>query len=526
MTAPLDAVLDACEGIQKHGGYWKARCPAHEDRHQSLSVSQGSDGRVLFYCHAGCERAQVLEAMHLDWTDLFPSKEAADMVVSEYEYRDVDGTLLFVVERRAGKRFLQRRPLVDGTWSWKLDGCKRVLYRARSVRDAIRSNRYVFICEGERDVHTMERLGFVATCNPGGAGKWLDDYTQQLAGGKIVVLPDNDEPGQAHATMLLGRLAKKCRSFQIIELPNLPPKGDVTDWVEAGGTAAQLKQLVLACGQTRIATPTFIRRASEYQAKKTNYLWWPRIPKGCVTVLAGPQGSSKSYLTLAIAAALSVGACMPDGGVSPTAALQGHPPAGSLFITYEDDVESTVIPRLEGMEADLDLIRLMDKRDPDTGQASAFRIADMPLLRAALEDFKECRLLVIDPAASLQVGAAMGPRDPGLAVRAILEPLTQLARDYDLACLLVKHVNKSDSTSGMNRVAGVSEWTQVPRSVLVCGTDPDDPTHKGLQHIKANLSHRADPIDYRVSAQGFRWGGRVVGSEADRLAVRELLKTP
>jgi hypothetical protein len=526
VTAPLDAVLEAVEGVQKHGGYWKARCPAHEDHHQSLSVSVGNDGRVLFYCHAGCERHQVLEAMHLDWTDLFPSKEAADMVVAEYEYRDVDGTLLFVVERRAGKRFLQRRPLVDGTWSWKLDGVKRTLYRARAVRDAIRTNRYVFVVEGEKDAHSLEGLGFVATCNPGGAGKWTDDYTQQLAGGKIVVLPDNDEPGQAHATMLMGRLAKKCRSFQIIELPGLPPKGDVTDWVQAGGTASQLKQLVLACGQTRIATPSFIRRASEYQAKRTDYLWWPRLPKGNVTVLAGPQGSSKSYLTLAIAAALSVGSCLPDGGVSPSAALSGHPAAGSLFITYEDDVEATVIPRLEGLGADLDLVRLMDKRDAETGQASAFRIGDMPLLRAALDDFGECRLLVIDPAASLQVGQRDGPRDPGLAVRAVLEPLTQLARDYDLCALLVKHVNKGDSGSGMMRVDGSGAWTQVPRSVLICGSDQEDWTHKGLQHVKANLSHRADPVDYWVNANGFRWGRRVVGSEADRIAVRELLKVP
>ena len=534
VTAPLDAVLEPLEGVQKKGGYWLARCPAHEDHHQSLSVSEGSDGRVLFYCHAGCERAEVLAAMHLDWTDLFPSKEAADMVVAEYEYRDVDGSLLFVVERRAGKRFLQRRPLVDGTWSWKLDGVKRVLYRARQLRDAIQANKYVFVVEGEKDVHSLERLGFTATCNAGGAGKWMDSYTQQLAGAKVVVLPDNDEPGQSHAMMLMGQLAKKCRSFQIIELPGLPPKGDVSDWISSGGTAADLKQMVLAAGQSRFATPSFIRKASDYAAGQTNWLWYPRLPKRHATVLAGPQGSSKSYLTLALAAALSTGSCLPDGGASPTAALQGHAPAGSLFITYEDDVEETILPRLgtihdgggRRLEADLDLIRFIDMRDPDTGQARAFRLHDMPLLRAALEDFGECRLLVIDPAASLQVGTRDGPRDPALGVRAVLEPLTQLAKDHDLTVLLVKHVNKGDSGSGMMRVDGSGAWTQVPRSVLICGSDQDDWQHKGLQHVKANLSHRADPVEYWVNANGFRWGGRVVGSEADRLAVRELLKTP
>lgn len=534
MTAPLDAVLAPLEGIQQHGGYWMARCPAHEDGHQSLSISVGRDDRVLLNCHAGCDSRQVLDALHLEWEDLFPSKEAADLIVAEYEYRDVDGKLLFVVERRAGKKFLQRRPLSDGSWSWKLEGVKRLLYRARAVRDAIRANRYVFVVEGEKDVHTLERQGFVATCNPGGAGKWLDTYTAQLAGAKVVVLPDNDDPGQAHATMLMGHLAKKCRSFQIIELPDLPPKGDVTDWFSSGGTAADLKQMVLAAGQTRIATPTYIRKASEYAARATDYLWWPRLPLGNVTVLAGPQGSSKSYLTLALAAALSVGSCFPDGGVGPMSALTGHPPAGSLFITYEDDVEATILPRLDTihdmggrpLQPDLDLIRFIDKRDPETNAPQAFRLSDMPLLHAALEDFKQCRLLVVDPAASLQVGLR-STGDPGAAVRAMLEPLTQLARRHDLAVLLVKHVNKDSSNgSGMMRVAGVSEWTQVPRSVLVCGSDEEDWGHKGLQHVKANLSHRADPVEYWVTAQGFRFGGRVMGSEADSISVRNLLKTP
>ena len=526
MTAPLDVVLEACEGVQKKGGYWLAKCPAHEDRHQSLSVSVGNDGRVLFYCHAGCDRRAVLEAMHLDWSQLFPTKEAADLVVAEYEYRDLDGQLLFVVERRVGKRFLQRRPLVDGTWSWKLDGCKRVLYRAREVRDAIRQNRYVFVVEGEKDVHTLESLGLVATCNAGGAGKWVADYTQQLAGGKVVVLPDNDEPGQAHATMLMGQLSKKCRSFQIIELPGLPPKGDVTDWVAAGGTAAQLKQMVLAAGQTRIVTPSFIRRACDVEARSVNYLWHPRLPKGCVTVLAGPQGSSKSYLTLALAAALSRGSCLPDGGTSPMASLQGHAPASTLLITYEDDVEATVIPRLQQLDADLERIVLLDRRDEETGLPLFFRMTDLPMLRAALEAAGDVRLLVIDPAGSLMVGAGQGAENSEGAVRAVLEPLTWLARERDMAVLIVKHVNKDSSSSGMMRVGGSGAWTQLPRSVLICGSDPDDPTHKGLQHIKANLSHRADPIEYWVGPSGFRWGGRVVGAAADRISVRELLKVP
>lgn len=504
---PLDAVIPKLEGVQKHPGWWAAKCPAHDDHRQSLSISVGKDDRVLLYCHAGCDPRVVLEQLQLSWGDLFPTKEAADLVIAEYEYRDLDGRLLFVVERRAGKRFLQRRPLADGTWAWNLDGTPRALYRLRKVRDAIAADRYVFVAEGEKDVHTLEGLGFVATTAPGGAGKWRDEYTEQLVGAKVVVLPDNDDPGHDHAIKLMAALDKRVRSFQVIDLPGLPPKGDVTDWVAAGGTAADLKRMVLAAGQVRLPKSSWVRKASEYKAADMKYLWYPRIALGVVTVLAGVQGTSKSYLSLAIAAQLSQGHPLPDGGASPQNTLARTAPVGTLLITYEDDLERCVVPRLQQLGADLDLVRMIDRRDDETGERQAFRAQDIPQLRQVLDDFPECGLIIVDPASSLQVGSGDRADISDHGVRAVLEPLARLASDYDVAVMAVKHLSKDQAQGALYRIGGSVAWTALPRSVLLAGTDPADEFHRGVAHIKCNYSPKARTLDYWLDNRGFRWGG-------------------
>lgn len=70
--APLERVLSRLEGVQKAAGGYLARCPAHDDRHPSLSISEGRDSRVLLRCWAGCKTGDVVVAMGLTWSDLFP----------------------------------------------------------------------------------------------------------------------------------------------------------------------------------------------------------------------------------------------------------------------------------------------------------------------------------------------------------------------------------------------------------------------------------------------------------------------
>jgi len=95
-------------------------------------------------------------------------------------------------------------------------------------------------------VDNLAQLGLTATTNAGGAGKWRKEYSAALRGANVVILPDNDEPGQGHARKVSQGLLGKAKSIKVLNLPDLPPKGDVSDWLAAGGTADQLIALAEA----------------------------------------------------------------------------------------------------------------------------------------------------------------------------------------------------------------------------------------------------------------------------------------
>jgi putative DNA primase/helicase len=98
----------------------------------------------------------------------------------------------------------------------------------------------VYICEGEEDVNRLRDLGLASTTNSGGAGKWADEFSEHLRGRNVVILPDHDEPGRRHAQQVAQSLQGKAASVKVLELSGLPDKGDVSDWVDAGGTAEEL----------------------------------------------------------------------------------------------------------------------------------------------------------------------------------------------------------------------------------------------------------------------------------------------
>ncbi len=192
-----------------------------------------------------------MAALGLEMKDLFSDTGRAATkqkkeIVATYDYVDEQGKLLYQVVRFQPKDFRQRRPDGNGGWIWSLGDTRRVLHRLPQVLEAVKNNRWVLVVEGEKDVHTLERLGFVATTNAGGAGKWRGEYSESLRGAHVAVVPDNDGPGRKHAEAVKVALEGVAASVKIIHLPDLPERGDVSNWVAAGGTAEELKALVTA----------------------------------------------------------------------------------------------------------------------------------------------------------------------------------------------------------------------------------------------------------------------------------------
>lgn len=225
-----------------------ARCPAHEDHRASLSASTGANGNLLIYCHAGCDTQSICAALGLKLADLFndvPKRNGAPNIVATYDYTDESGALLFQVCRFDPKDFRQRKPDGAGGWDWSTKDARRVPFHLPQLIAALKDSRPVFLVEGERDVLAMEHAGFAATCNPGGAGKWLPQFNPFFKDAEVVIIADKDPPGRKHAAALADHLKPLARSINCIELPdtNGKPVKDAADFFAAGGLPADLDTL-------------------------------------------------------------------------------------------------------------------------------------------------------------------------------------------------------------------------------------------------------------------------------------------
>ena len=159
-------------------------------------------------------------------------------IAKRYPYQDEAGKLLYEQVRFDPKDFRFRRPDGTGGWIWNLQGVKKVLYHLPEVL----AGDEVVITEGEKDADLLHSWGLVSTCNPGGAGKWTDEYSQVLTGKKVVVLQDDDEPGRKHAEQVAASVAQYAAEVKL--MPPFQAAKDVSEWAEKGGTDDELERIV------------------------------------------------------------------------------------------------------------------------------------------------------------------------------------------------------------------------------------------------------------------------------------------
>lgn len=198
--------------------------------------------------------------------------------IATYPYRDEEGRLLFEVHRREPKAFVQRRPVEGGGWAWglaaglyvrgprgdwyrakegetptgptiELAEAPRVLYCLPEILEGVRAGSPIYVVEGEKDVDTARRLGLVATCNSGGAGKWLSSHSAPLAGATVRIVPDRDKPGEEHARLVASSLRGVASSVEIL---SLPVGKDLSELVEIrtgeGRSPVEIRQEIEALG--------------------------------------------------------------------------------------------------------------------------------------------------------------------------------------------------------------------------------------------------------------------------------------
>jgi hypothetical protein len=292
-SATLDRILDRLERVGKVGSKgWVATCPAHDDSTPSLSLTIGDDHRILILCRAGCPTGTVLAAVGLRMADLYERPSTMRRLVATYDYLDARADLVYQVCRYDPKDFRVRRPATGG-WSWRLGDAPRVLYRLPELV-ALDDGDRVVIVEGEKDADRLAALGFVATTNLGGAGKWRAEYGEWLRGRDVAIIADNDAPGRSHAIDIARALSPVAVGVRIVELPGLRSKGDVSDWLERGGTCDGLLELIAA-------TPLITPHADHEGAGKGT----SQVPPGQRDTIAGPPIATLAASLDALVAHLS-----------------------------------------------------------------------------------------------------------------------------------------------------------------------------------------------------------------------------
>jgi len=279
----LHAFLGRLPSARTSGSQWLARCPAHDDRKASLAVREGDDGRVLVHCHAGCSVEAILAALGLDETALFPEPNPPKATIVEtYPYRDDTNRMVYETVRLSPKDFRQRRPDGAGGWIWNLTGVRRLCYRWPELR----GHPAILVVEGEKDVNAAFALGVPATTNVGGAGKWTADNSAQLVEvgvRRAGVIPDNDTTGRTHAVQVAASLTAAGIEVRLVTLPDLPPKGDLSDYLTAH-TKAQLLDVVRATPRwtatapsTPDPDPTFM---TTFRRSEEGRYVWSMVPPG------------------------------------------------------------------------------------------------------------------------------------------------------------------------------------------------------------------------------------------------------
>ena len=233
------------------------RCPLQQHKLDHWCVSVDVEPR-LWHCNDCGVGGTVIDWIHhetgkpvadvmseLAGRDTSPRRSSANdsrhtppRIVATYDYTEESGKVLYQCVRYEPKTFRQRQPDGKGGWKWDLDGVTRVLYRLPEVLLA----QSVIVSEGEKDVETLRKLGFTATTNVGGAGKWLAAYSDVLAGKDVVVFPDNDKPGQDHAEKVVESVSDKAISVKVVPMP--APCKDVTEYFETFATPELAKKAI------------------------------------------------------------------------------------------------------------------------------------------------------------------------------------------------------------------------------------------------------------------------------------------
>lgn len=436
LTAKQHGPCPACGGKDRfrfddedgHGSWFCNQC-----------TPQAGDGFALVQKVRGCDFPGALQLV-ADAVGYHPGNgNTPRKIVATYDYTDASGTILFQAMRYVPKDFRQRRPDGHGGWIWNLTGIEPVLYKLPEVLAASS----VMIVEGEKDVETAYRLGlpegWAATCNPMGAGKWRESYSDALRGKHVVILPDVDAPGEKHAVQVAESLHGKAATVLRLTLPD--GCKDLSEWAETGSTAPVFHSLLNNVQQfVFVSTPkndppheSYFHpvAASVLLAEPPEEIEWildEYLPAGGLVLLAGKPKEGKTTLSYELAVSVAQGSTF----------LGRQTRKGAVLILALEEHARDVRMRLHHLGASS-----LDGVFVHTGplEPTATVLDDVM-------SFAKKRGVTLILADTLSAFWKIRDENDAAEMTKVVKPLLQLARESGACVVLIHHARKSEGSYG------------------------------------------------------------------------------
>lgn len=408
----INEILQRLQGVKGGSGQWSARCPAHDDRQNSLSVAVGDDRRILLRCHAGCSVDAIAGALGLSVKDLFedkPQGQGKSQIEAVYTYPTGAQKL-----RKTNKSFSWRRPDGKGGWIYNRQGVPHRLYVAGELAGV------VFVCEGEKDADNLHRLGYDAASGEDGAGpgKWRAEYTEQLRGLHVCVFCDNDNVGRAYAAETCNALHGAAASVRLLDpfkvWPGIPEHGDVSDLIAKFGSERACELIGELSMNTQEWAPTATAAEDTDGVKRLEVISAPDLQKANLppvkfliegilpdgtTLLTAASKVGKSWMVL------DLGICQASGE-----SFMGHKTnqCGVLYLALEDSLhrlQTRMSKVLNGKPAPAQFYFTTEAPKLDNGL--------LDTLDDHLDKHPDTKLIIIDTLQKIR-GQAL-PRESGYA---------------------------------------------------------------------------------------------------------------
>lgn len=255
----LQEIIQHFHNVKQTGEkQYSVNCPACSDSSRHLYISE-AEGKILLDCKKGCAFGDIVQASGLKKSDFFPPKTRKSpwIKLREHIYTDIEGNPIArktIFDKGGGSKTAVWERIENNNYIKGLNGLNVPPYHIHNLK----KGKTIIIVEGEKDVETLERLGYRASCSPngaGGKGKWKNEYNNYFKGKSVVILTDNDEPGRELGKVTADNLCGIAESVRLIPsesiYPPLKPKGDISDIVEAVG-ADEAKQILIEAVKTTL----------------------------------------------------------------------------------------------------------------------------------------------------------------------------------------------------------------------------------------------------------------------------------